>query len=206
MDMFLSYPDEVYFERHVMKFLPETCRAHQIWYLFFIIFILKIKITQNREHGKIYLRFYYYHCVDTTAGTLLVPEGIIHPVVSVSALTWFIGYIYHWKLRFLKNVIIINTQVLLPLVIFVDLACCMPLGLLAPKDFSIYWHWSYLTKVSNLLTLIVPDKGFQSIDTDRTWQRFPVYWHWSYLTKVSNLLTLIVPDKGFQSIDIDRTW
>jgi hypothetical protein len=30
--------------------------------------------------------------VDTSAGGLLVPEGIIRPVVSVSALTWFIRY------------------------------------------------------------------------------------------------------------------
>ena len=32
----------------------------------------------------------------------LVPEGIIRPVVSVSALTWFIRYIYYWNLQFLK--------------------------------------------------------------------------------------------------------
>jgi hypothetical protein len=36
----------------------------------------------------------------TAAGGLLVPEGIIHPVVSVSVLTWFIRYLclyyYHW--------------------------------------------------------------------------------------------------------------
>jgi hypothetical protein len=31
--------------------------------------------------------FYYYHWVDTSAGGLLVPEGIIQPVVSASALT-----------------------------------------------------------------------------------------------------------------------
>ena len=47
-----------------------------------------------------YLRFYYYHWVDTSAGGLLVPEGIIHPVVTVSVLTWFIRYLcfycYHW--------------------------------------------------------------------------------------------------------------
>ena len=29
----------------------------------------------------------YYHWVDTTAGGLLVPEGIIRPVVSTSVLT-----------------------------------------------------------------------------------------------------------------------
>ena len=39
--------------------------------------------------------FYYYHWVDTSAGGLLVPEGIIHTVVSASALTWFIRYIYY---------------------------------------------------------------------------------------------------------------
>jgi hypothetical protein len=35
-----------------------------------------------------------------TSGGLLVPDGIIHPVVSVSVLTWFIRYLcfyyYHW--------------------------------------------------------------------------------------------------------------
>jgi hypothetical protein len=30
-----------------------------------------------------------------SAGGLLVPEGIIRPVISVSALTWFIRYIYY---------------------------------------------------------------------------------------------------------------
>ena len=39
-----------------------------------------------------YLRFYYYHWVDTSAGGLLVPEAITRPVVSASALTWFIRY------------------------------------------------------------------------------------------------------------------
>jgi 4-hydroxy-3-methylbut-2-en-1-yl diphosphate synthase IspG/GcpE len=31
----------------------------------------------------------------TSAGGLLIPEGVIRPVVSVSALTWFIRYIYY---------------------------------------------------------------------------------------------------------------
>ena len=47
-----------------------------------------------------YLHFYYYHWVDTSGGGLLVPEGIVRPVVSVSVLTWFIRYLclyyYHW--------------------------------------------------------------------------------------------------------------
>jgi hypothetical protein len=47
-----------------------------------------------------YLCFYYDHWFGTSAGGLLVPDGIIHPVVSVSVLTWFIRYLcfyyYHW--------------------------------------------------------------------------------------------------------------
>jgi len=39
----------------------------------------------------------------STAGGLLVPEGIIHPVVSASARTWFIRYIYYWNLQFSNN-------------------------------------------------------------------------------------------------------
>ena len=40
-----------------------------------------------------YIRCYDYHVVDTTAGGLLVPKGIIRPVISVSALIWFISNI-----------------------------------------------------------------------------------------------------------------
>jgi hypothetical protein len=58
--------------------------------------------------------FHYYHWVDTSAGGLLVPEAIIHPVANASALTWFIRYIYYWNLQFLNNVIINKTKVLLP--------------------------------------------------------------------------------------------
>ena len=61
-----------------------------------------------------YPRLYYYHWVDTSAGGLLVLEGTIHPVVSASELTWFIRYIYYWKLQFLTNVILNKTKVLLP--------------------------------------------------------------------------------------------
>jgi hypothetical protein len=45
---------------------------------------------------------------------VLVPDGIIRPVVSVSAMTWFIRYIYYWNLQILDNVIFIKTNVLLP--------------------------------------------------------------------------------------------
>ena len=53
--------------------------------------------------------FYYYHWVDTSAGELLVPVGIIRPVVNASALTWFNRYVL---LKF--TVSIIKTKVLLP--------------------------------------------------------------------------------------------
>jgi len=75
-----------------MKVIPETRHAHYIWYL----------------------RVYYYYWVDTSAGGLLVPGGIIRQVGSVSALTWFIKYIYFWNLLFLNNMIINQTKVLLP--------------------------------------------------------------------------------------------
>jgi hypothetical protein len=55
-----------------------------------------------------------YDWVNTSDGGVLVPESIIRPVVSASALTWFIRYIYYWKLQFLNNVIINKTKVLLP--------------------------------------------------------------------------------------------
>jgi hypothetical protein len=35
---------------------------------------------------------YYYHWVDTSAGGLLVQDGIMLPVVSASALTWFMEF------------------------------------------------------------------------------------------------------------------
>ena len=51
---------------------------------------------------------------DNIAGGLLVPEGIIRPVVSASALAWLIINIFYWNLQFLNNVIINKTMVLLP--------------------------------------------------------------------------------------------
>jgi hypothetical protein len=74
---------------YLMKVIPETRHVHWIWYL----------------------RFYYYHLVDTSAGGLLVPEGFIRSVVSAPALTWYIRYYWNWQ--FLNNVIINKTKVLL---------------------------------------------------------------------------------------------
>jgi hypothetical protein len=79
-------------ETYLMKVIPETRRAHSIWYL----------------------RFHYDDWVDISACGVLIPEGITHPVVSASVLTWFISYIYDGNLQFLNNVIINKTKVLLP--------------------------------------------------------------------------------------------
>ena len=70
---------------NLMKVIPETRRGHLIWYI----------------------RFYYYNWVDTSAGGLIVSDGIIHPVISAPALAWFIRYIYYWKLQFQNNVLLL---------------------------------------------------------------------------------------------------
>jgi len=49
-----------------------------------------------------YMRFYYYHWVDTSASGLLVFECIIRPLISASILTWFNGYYLLSKLTFPK--------------------------------------------------------------------------------------------------------
>ena len=55
--------------------------------------------------------FSYYHWIDASVGVLLVPEGIIHPVVSGSALSLFNRYTCYWNLQFLNNESIIKTKV-----------------------------------------------------------------------------------------------
>ena len=49
-----------------------------------------------------------------TAAGISVADGIIHPVVTVSAPTWSIRYIYYYKLQFLNNLITTKTEFLLP--------------------------------------------------------------------------------------------
>jgi hypothetical protein len=49
----------------------------------------------RRAHTIKYLRFSYYHWVDSPAGGLLVPEAIISPVVSDLAMIWFNRYMYY---------------------------------------------------------------------------------------------------------------
>ena len=53
--------------------------------------------------------------VDTIVGALLFPEGILHPVVSVLELTWFIRYIQCILFTVvLNNLINTKTKILLP--------------------------------------------------------------------------------------------
>ena len=80
-----------------------------------------------------------YDWVNTSAGGVLVPEGIIRPVVSASALTWFIRYIYYWNCQFLNNVIINKTKVLLSQA-YLTLADLL-------FGFPIFRFWPYLLKV-----------------------------------------------------------
>jgi len=56
---------------------------------------MKVIPDTYRRHYIRYLCLYYYHWVDISAGGLLAPAGIIRPVVFVSALSWFIRYIYY---------------------------------------------------------------------------------------------------------------
>ena len=55
----------------------------------------KVVQETRRDHQILYFWLYYYHWVDTSAGGLLVPKGIIRPVVTASALAWVVGYIYY---------------------------------------------------------------------------------------------------------------
>ena len=54
---------------------------------------------------------------------VIVPDGFTRPVVSVSALTWFISYNYNRNLQFLNYVIMIRTMARLPQA-YVTLADC----------------------------------------------------------------------------------
>ena len=83
--------------------------------------------------------------------SLLVPEGIILPVVSTSALTWFIRYIYYYNLQFLNNLIIklwfsfLRHRWPQP----IQAILCRSFGFIAPKTliYLAFWFWAHLMKV-----------------------------------------------------------
>ena len=60
-------------------------------------FCLTVRHVDNK------LDFCSYHLAIPVHGGLLVPWCIIHPVVRVYALTWFIWCIYSWNLLFLNK-------------------------------------------------------------------------------------------------------
>jgi hypothetical protein len=59
-----------------------------IWYS-----VIQKQFPETRRARSIL--YNYYHWIDTSADGLLVPEGIIRPVISASALTCLIRYIYY---------------------------------------------------------------------------------------------------------------
>jgi hypothetical protein len=62
--------------------IPETCHVHKIISTFLLL----------------------------SVGWLIVPEGILHPAVSVSTLTYIIRYICYCNKQFLYNIIIIKLK------------------------------------------------------------------------------------------------
>jgi hypothetical protein len=58
---------------------------------FFLTFLFII----SRESNTSYLRVYYYHPFDISAGGLLTPVDIIRLQVSDEAQTWFTIYIIY---------------------------------------------------------------------------------------------------------------
>ena len=108
-----------------------------------------------------YLRFYYYHWVDTSTGGLLAPEGVNRPVISI--VTLFIRYIYNWNLQFINNEILIKLKIYFLRHMWPEpnLATQLrPFGFLAPKIFYIIWpsycfvYDGYSRNTSCALTLI----------------------------------------------------
>jgi hypothetical protein len=81
------------------------------------MFISDVWLPTNLEYNvDIYIDIYVIVkiWVDTSDSRLLIPGWIILPVDFVSALTWFMRYVYYWYLQFLNNVIIIKIKILLP--------------------------------------------------------------------------------------------
>ena len=91
-----------------------------------------------------------YVFITITAGGLLVPEGIISQVVSVSTLTWFIRYISYWKFTVPKLCNYYQSEGSSPSGIgdlcWFKIILFMSFGLLPHKTFYIIWfvNLSYL--------------------------------------------------------------
>ena len=94
-------------ENENQKFSPEECDCHaRNVRCFNIIIIYSVCYRRTNLDTYVFNRY---------VGEILVPDCICLPVVSVTALTLFIRYIYDLHLHLLNNKIIIKTKVLLPL-------------------------------------------------------------------------------------------
>jgi hypothetical protein len=121
MKVILSVPNEGYFERtwwrlfwaYLMKVIlsvPDEGYSERTWWRLFWSYLMKVIPETRGAHSIWYLRCYNFHWIDASTGGLLVPEGLIHPIVSASAMIWFIRYIFFIEI----GVIIIKTKVLFP--------------------------------------------------------------------------------------------
>ena len=87
-----------------MSYLPKNKKnirfpillcSNQNQYIFIQGLVLRksyIIYCQASMHG---FTCYNYHRVDNSSGWLIVPEGMIRPVISASALTFVIRYIFN---------------------------------------------------------------------------------------------------------------
>ena len=83
--------------------LPKTFKL--FGFLFFRLWVYLMKVIQETccAHWIIYLCLNCYHFVDISADGLYVLEGIIHLLVSMLVLTWFLWHILlKFKFRKLK--------------------------------------------------------------------------------------------------------
>ena len=80
----------------ILKYIS-SCELNQIstFYYYYCVDISAGGLLVPEGIIRTVSTFYYYYCVDTSAGGLLVPEGIIRTVISASALTRFLRYIYY---------------------------------------------------------------------------------------------------------------
>jgi hypothetical protein len=81
--------------------LPKTFKLFV--FPIFLLWVYLIKVIQEPccAHSIIYLCLNRYNFVDISADGLYVFEGIIHLLISILVLTWFLGYI-SWKCKFQK--------------------------------------------------------------------------------------------------------
>ena len=134
--------------------------------------------------------------VHISAGGLLVPGGIIRPVISVSSLTWFIRYICYWNLQLLNNVIIIKSKVL-SIFSFICMFCRSLFVLLS------FFTWPLCCLFFDLRILIT-----SLVSSCSSSPLLGIgYWFWrSCLGLLLCLLPKLLNYLAFQPPDLERTW